>query len=245
MADARFGIRDIDSIPNFNNQFHVQGYDSNGNPNFKWYTNTVGNPPQMGRSTVIDAPIVPVSVDMRNADGSVRYVSIAGGVIHTCNNNNLTPDCKRLFFDVTPFVQPTLESPVFQVSSFSSSADPTQITDAIQRAEYFDTAKPDWHTLQLPSIKTTRAMVLKRGNICLCVKGRRVLLPICRSCSRSVLKRAIPERNAAISPRYSGWRYTRRGRRICRRHHDSGHFKFPVSGDLLACRQQLLRHRIP
>ena len=162
MDHARFGIADIDSLVNFNGRFDVQGFDSNGNPNFKWYTNTVGNPPQMGGATIINAPIVPVSIDMRNADGTVRYVSIQGG-LHTCNNSNLTPDCKRLFFDVTPFVQPTLGSPVFQVSPFSSSADPTQITDAIQRAEYFDRAKPDWHTLLNPSVKTTRSMVLKRG----------------------------------------------------------------------------------
>ena len=162
MDHARFGITDIDSLVNFNGRFDVQGFDSNGNPNFKWYTNTVGNPPQMGGTTVINAPIVPVSIDMRNADGSVRYVSIQGG-LHTCDNSNLTPDCKRLFFDVSPFVQPTLQSPVFQVSPFSSSADPTQITDAIQRAEYFDSAKPNWHTLLLPSVKTARSMLLKRG----------------------------------------------------------------------------------
>jgi len=165
MADARHGITDIDSLVNFNDRYDVQGFDSNGNPNFKWYTNTVGNPPQMGGSTVINAPIVPVSLDLRNADGSVRYVSLnmQTGAVTTCDNNNLTDDCHRLFFDVTPFVQPTLQSPVFQVSPFSSSTDPTQITDAVQRAEYFNSAKPNWHTLLNPSVKTTRTMVLKRG----------------------------------------------------------------------------------
>jgi hypothetical protein len=163
MADARFGITNIDSLVNFNDRYDVQGFDSNGNPNFKWYTNTVGNPPQMGGSTVINAPIIPVSVDMRNTDGSVRYVSIKTGPVTTCDNANLTDDCHRLFFDVTPFIQPTLESPVFQVSQFSSSTDPTQITDAVQRAEYFRQAKANWHTLLNPSVKTTRTMVLKRG----------------------------------------------------------------------------------
>jgi len=162
MSDARHGITDIDSLVNFNGRFDAQGFDGNGNPNFKWYINTVGNPPAMGGTTIINAPIVPVSIDMRNADGSLRYVSIQGG-IHTCDDNNLTPDCKRLFFDVTPFVEPTVESPVFATTSFSSSPDPTQITDAIQRAEHFNDAKPNWHTLLNPSVKTTRSMVLKRG----------------------------------------------------------------------------------
>ena len=168
MDHARFGITDIDSLVNFNDRYDVQGFDSNGNPNFKWYTNTVGNPPQMGGTTVINAPIVPVSIDMRNAspdgttNGTPRYVSIVGG-LHTCDNANLTDDCHRLFFDVTPFIQPTLQSPVFQVSPFSSSTDPTQITDAVQRAEYFNKAKTNWHTLLKTSVKTTRTMVLNRG----------------------------------------------------------------------------------
>lgn len=168
MADARHGITDVDSLVNFNGRFDAQDFDANGNPNFKWYTNTVGNPPQMGGTTVINAPIVPVSLDLRNADGSIRYVRLlvpgnpAGGTL-TCSTPTEFPDCVRLFFDVTPFVQPTLNSPVFQTSSFSSSADPTQITDAIQRAEYFTSAKPNWHTLLNPQVKTTRTMVLKRG----------------------------------------------------------------------------------
>ena len=58
-AHARFGIAGIDSIPNFNLHFFADGVDSNGNPNRHWYTNTVGNPPQMGGTTVINAPLQP------------------------------------------------------------------------------------------------------------------------------------------------------------------------------------------
>src|SRR6516162_2381462 len=62
-AHSRFGIFGIDSIPNFNGQFFSDGFDGNGNPNRHWYTNTVGNPPQMGRTTLIGAPLQAVNVE--------------------------------------------------------------------------------------------------------------------------------------------------------------------------------------
>src|SRR6266436_1249494 len=55
---ARFGIFGIDSLANFNGQYFTDGFDSNGNANRHWYTNTAGNPPQLGGTTVINAPIV-------------------------------------------------------------------------------------------------------------------------------------------------------------------------------------------
>jgi hypothetical protein len=143
---ARFGIFDIDSISNFNGQFFTDGFDSNGNPNRHWYTNTVGNPPQMGGTTSFNAPIVPVSLDLLDFDGSVRVVN--GHPLHS---------------DATPFVQPTVNSPVFQNFTYSSSDLPTQFTDAVQRAEFFDLAKSDWHTLLSPGVKTARTIKVPRG----------------------------------------------------------------------------------
>jgi hypothetical protein len=143
---ARFGIFDIDSISNFNGQFFTDGFDSNGNPNRHWYTNTVGNPPQMGGTTSFNAPIVPVSLDLLDFDGSVRVVN--GHPLHS---------------DVTPFIQPTVNSPVFQNFTYSSSDAPTQFTDAVQRAEFFDLAKSDWHTLLSPGVKTARTIKIPRG----------------------------------------------------------------------------------
>jgi hypothetical protein len=35
---------------------------------------------------------------------------------------------------------------------------PTQVTDAIQRAEHFSRAKDDWHTLLVPAVKTSRTV---------------------------------------------------------------------------------------
>jgi hypothetical protein len=151
---ARFGLAGIDSISNWNKHYDVNGvgvaFDSNGNPfgvaQHVWYYSMVGNPPELGGTTNINAPIVPVSLDLRNADGTPRFVN-----------------GQRLFYDVTPFVQPTVNSPVFQNSTYSSSNTPTQFTDAVQRAEFTDQMKPDWHTILNPSVKATRTMVLLKG----------------------------------------------------------------------------------
>jgi hypothetical protein len=161
MAHARFGIPDIDSVVNFNGQYFTAGQDSNGNPQNHWYFNTLGNPPQQGGTTTLNAPIVPVSLDLRNADGSPRFVKVVGGSVITCANPP-DPSCHQLFFDAAPFIEPILESPVFSDANYTSSPVPTQFADAVARAEY-QKAKPDWHTLLAPIVKTARTMVLLRG----------------------------------------------------------------------------------
>ncbi len=151
---ARFGIPNIDSLVNFNKHFQASGVDLFGNPQVIWYYNMVGNPPELGGSTWINAPVVPVTIDMRNFDGSPRFV---GG--------------QPLISSPAAFVTPTLNSPVFSTSSFSSSSAPTQITDAVQRAEFFKSAKPGWHTILIPSVKTARTMVLIRGTYRFALNG--------------------------------------------------------------------------
>jgi hypothetical protein len=148
-AHSRFGIFGIDSIPNFNDHFFADGFDSNGNPNRHWYTNVVGNPPQQGRTTLINAPIQPVNVELDDANGNLRIV-------------NGHP----LISDATQFVAPVLGSPVFSNSTYSSSADPTQFSDAIQRAQYFKQAKPDWHTLLGPAPKPALTMHIRQSAHC-------------------------------------------------------------------------------
>lgn len=140
------GIPNIDSVVNFSGQFNANGFDFLNNPQKKWDFNMVGNRPEHGGTTVINAPIIAVSVDLRNADGSPRFVN---GI--------------RMISDATQFVQPVLDSPIFSNATYSSSGVPTQFTDAIQRAEFFDKAKPDWHTLLKPSVKTARTMTLIKG----------------------------------------------------------------------------------
>lgn len=170
MAHERFGIPNIDSVPNFNGQFFVAGQDANGNPQNHWYFNTLGNPPEMGGTTILNAPIIPVSIDLRNADGSERFVEIVKGNVVTCANPP-GPNCHRLLFDSTPFIQSVLDSPVFSNANYTSSDTPTQFADAVARAEYFDRAKPDWHTLLAPTVKTTRAMTLIKGTYQFAVNG--------------------------------------------------------------------------
>jgi hypothetical protein len=149
MAHSRFGIHGIDSIPNFNGQFFADGVDFNGNPNRHWYTNTVGNPPQMGGTTLINAPIVPINVELDDKNGNLRIV-------------NGHP----LISDATQFVAPVLASPVFSTFTYSSGADPTQVSDAIQRAEYFNKMKPDWHTLLGAATKPALTLHFRQSATC-------------------------------------------------------------------------------
>jgi hypothetical protein len=145
-AAARYGLFGVNTLPNWNDHYFADGFDKNGNPNREWFTNTVGNPPQLGGTTRINAPTVPVIMDLRNEDGTPRFV----------NGQPLvsSPDA---------FIAPILNSPVFAFSNWSSSSVPTQLIDAIQRASYFSRAKDDWHTLLVPSVKTARKMVLNKG----------------------------------------------------------------------------------
>lgn len=133
-AHSRFGIFGIDSIPNFNGQYFKDGFDGSGNPNRHWYTNTVGNPPQMGGTTVINAPLQPVNIALLDAAGNLTVV-------------NGHP----LIAMATPFVPPVLNSPVFSAATYSSSDTPTQFQDAVQRAQFFNRMKPDWHTVLKPN----------------------------------------------------------------------------------------------
>jgi hypothetical protein len=143
---AASAIPGIDTLTSFNGSFKATGYDPSGNLNTRWYYSMVGQSPDDHGTTTLNAPIVPVSLDLRNYDGSPRYVN-----------------GQRLYYDATPYVQPTLNSPVFQKAPYSSSERPTQFADAIQRAEFFDEAEDNWHTLLAPSVKTARVMTLIRG----------------------------------------------------------------------------------
>lgn len=148
-AHSRFGISGIDSIPNFNDHFFADGFDASGNPNRHWYTNTVGNPPEKGRTTIINAPLQAVNVELDDKDGKLRF--IAG---------------HPLISPATPYVTPVLNSPVFSNASYSSGATPTQFSDAVQRAQYFNHMKPDWHTLLNPESTAPYTMHLRQAVNC-------------------------------------------------------------------------------
>ena len=155
VSSEALGIPNIDSLINFSGHFSAAGVDQNGNPRSIWFYNMVGRSPaeesgqqQGDRTTTIKAPIIPVSLVLRKANGSPRFV-----------------------YDVTPFIEPTLNSPVFQKFPYTSSKAPTQISDAIQRAEFFDQADPGWHTVLSPNVKTARVMTIDQDPTCGQAKG--------------------------------------------------------------------------
>jgi hypothetical protein len=136
----------VDTLVNFTDHFEEQGVYFDGTPRHIWEYSMVGNPPAQGGTTTFNSPIIPVTLDLRNFDGTPRFVK-----------------GKPLISRPDAFVQPVLNSPVFSNANFSSSQVPTQFADAIQKAEFGNHARPDWHTLLQPVVKTERTMVLIRG----------------------------------------------------------------------------------
>jgi hypothetical protein len=144
----------VDSLQNWSSYFYDPGLDGSGFPQFTWPYTMVGRSPfdkgdddHPGQTTTtINAPVVPVNIDLRNADGSPRFVN-----------------GKRLYYDATQYVGPTMKSPVFSNTSYDSSERDTQFTDAVQRAEFFKFADEDWHTMLRPTVKPARTMTLLRG----------------------------------------------------------------------------------
>jgi hypothetical protein len=132
----------FDSLPSFSGHFQATGVDDSGKKRTVWKYNIAGKSPQEGGTTVIDAPIVPVSLDLLNYDGN-------GHTLH---------------YSVVPFILPTIYSPIFQSWNYSSSDVPTQLIDAELRAEFYNTMKPNWHTLLNPSVKTVRTMSVPAGS---------------------------------------------------------------------------------
>ncbi|HLJ82110.1 MAG TPA: hypothetical protein VKT52_11520, partial [Ktedonobacterales bacterium] len=133
-------IPGISGVSNFCTTFSENGFDANGNPNNTWITNILGNIPQNSGTTSFDAPVIPVKVQLLNADGTVAF----------------TIDPKK-------DVQPTLKSPVFSNSTYDSSPRPTQFGDAVQRAEFNGVETNNWHTLLTPKVKPEVTMKIPSG----------------------------------------------------------------------------------
>jgi hypothetical protein len=120
-------VANVISVPNFTRSFTVNGV------TFP-YT-MVGNDPSLGHITTVPTKIVAVSLQLLNADGTV---------FDTVN--------------ATPFVVPTLNSPDFQKFKYEHDAtsgipaEPTQFSDAIQRAEFASSMDPNWHTELAPQV---------------------------------------------------------------------------------------------
>ena len=179
------GALGIDSVANWSSYFYLPGLDGNGFTQFTWQYTMVGNAPfgqedSSEGTTWINAPVIPVNLDLRNFDGSPRFV---GG--------------QRLYSDATQFVAPVLSSPIFSKTSYTSSEIPTQFTDAVQRAEFFHKADDDWHTILRPRVGTPRTMVLIRGTY-------RFALNADGTCCAFVLIDANTFSNELFPPTFSG-----------------------------------------
>lgn len=136
----------IDSIRTFTGEFKAAGIDPAGNLQRDWQFTMAGGDPALGGTTSLNAPIIPVSLDLLDYDGRVRVV-----------------DGRPLHYSVQPFVRAVVNSPVFQNMDYSSSDAPTQFADAVQRAEFYSQMQSDWHTLLKPSVKAERTLAIPRG----------------------------------------------------------------------------------
>jgi hypothetical protein len=145
-AQAFNTITGIDSLVNFTGDFTAPGFGPDGTPQDFWLWDMVGNPPEKGGLTTLDAPIVPVEVDLLDDNGEVRVI-----------------DGHPLVSDPSIYINLVLNSPVFRRAKYSSSNVPTQISDAVQRAEFFNRMKPDWHTTLTPLVRTKRVMRVPAG----------------------------------------------------------------------------------
>ena len=137
----------LESVGTFSGEYVAHGFSAANTLQSHWFYQMIGTVPETGKTTIIAAPIIPVSLDLRNANGSPRFVK-----------------GHRLFSDATQFVKRVLESPLFVNAHYSSSQTATQFVDAVQRAEFFNRAKNKaWHTILKPSVKKARVMVLRAG----------------------------------------------------------------------------------
>jgi hypothetical protein len=136
----------IDSIQSFNGEFEVPGTGPSGKSQRRWFYTMAGNRPELGGTTAFDAPIVPVSLDLLDYDGSVRVVN-----------------GHKLHYSVQPFVAAVVSSPLFQSTEYTSSDVPTQFADSVQRAQFYNLMQQNWHTLLRPSVKSERTLSIPRG----------------------------------------------------------------------------------
>ena len=152
----------VDTLINFTGQFRAEGVYLDGTARDVWQYSMVGRAPSDNGTTLINAPVIPVTIDMLNADGTPRSV-----VTNSTNCPKCTPSqlgkTVRLISTPSAFVTRFLNGPVYGVSTYTSSPVPTQIADAEQRAEFASTAQPNWHTLLAPNLTPGLTMALIEG----------------------------------------------------------------------------------
>ncbi|MGC2548793.1 MAG: hypothetical protein WA437_00970 [Candidatus Sulfotelmatobacter sp.] len=152
----------VDTLINFTGQFRAEGVYLDGTARDVWQYSMVGRAPSHNGTTVFNAPVIPVTIDMLNADGTPRSVVTNSTNCPKCTASQLGKTV-RLISTPTAFVTKFLNGPVYGVSTYTSSPVPTQIADAEQRAEFASTAQPNWHTLLAPNLTPGLTMALIEG----------------------------------------------------------------------------------
>jgi hypothetical protein len=125
-------IRGLDTAPTFTGAFNSTAPSIDFFHSSDGFTTTapyimIGNSPLVGGATTIPANLSAISLQLLNPNGSV-FANVP--------------------FD--PFEQLILNSPNFESAKYSVGG--TQFGDAVQRAEFFNAMKQNWHTLLNPSI---------------------------------------------------------------------------------------------
>lgn len=136
-TDATSGLPGVDSLINWSDQFIFPGFDSNGNPQSVWPYTMIGTPPESGQSSTIRAPIVPVSLDLLNADGSVAVT----------------------FRPNREIVENVVQSPIFQPYTYAFGTG--QYNDQMMRAAFWERindGESNWHNFLDPVVRTGRHM---------------------------------------------------------------------------------------
>ena len=152
---ATTGLPGVDSLTNWSDSFTAAGYDGLGNAQSVWPYTMVGTPPESGQTTVIKAPIVPVTVDLLAPDGTIA--------IFNGQPLSFGPDQK--------IIQATVGSPEFQPFIYTNGVG--QFNDQMFRAEFADRIQSGrggesedeggWHVLLNPKVRTGRHMEVPYG----------------------------------------------------------------------------------
>jgi hypothetical protein len=139
------GVPGIDSLTNFTDQFTSPGFDFFGTPQSVWPYEMVGRAPEQNSTSQINAPIIPIILDLLDGGGNV----VAS-------------------LDPSGFVQPTVHSPVFDPFSYFTGF--TQFNDAMMRSQFWNRIShhgeedDGYHVLLNPRVKPTQHMRVPAGS---------------------------------------------------------------------------------
>ncbi|GAC1695586.1 MAG: hypothetical protein PVS2B3_06320 [Steroidobacteraceae bacterium] len=145
------GLPGIDTLVNFTGQFSASpNLDASGNPlpDATFAYAMVGHAPGTG-VTYVNAPIIPVTVELLDANGTVALDPTSGAPLISNPHDKLAP---------------VLGSPIFAPALFTSSRTKTQYTDAVFRAQFWGKIGESWHTLLAADVEPGLTMRLPLGS---------------------------------------------------------------------------------